>query len=281
MRRPRVDRTLLAVAAGALFLAVPSVSPAHGPTRRAIDEISVRIAAGGASFGDFLSRGELYRIERDWSSAERDFDRAAQLEPRSPAIALARGALHLDQGQHARAKTAMDRLLSDHPNHPEALRIRAQASIGLGLPLEAARDLDRRIVVDPRPSPDHYVERARLLAGCGDRFLNRAVRGQDEGIARFGPIVSLQFCAIELETKQGNFDSALARLDAIAPQFDRKEVVLERRGEILAAAGRDTEARDAFQAALAAIESAPSERRGSESTRELESRLRASLGAKR
>ena len=272
---PRVARNLLAAVAAALALTIPSPSTAHGPTHRAIDEISARIHAGQASANDFLRRGELYRIERDWASAERDFTRAAQLDPRLSEVAVARAALLLDRGRPSRAKAATDRVLSDHPDHPEALRIRAQASIALGLPLEAARDLDRRIAVDPRPTPDHYIERARLLAGCGEGFLGRAVRGLDEGIARFGSIVSLEFFAIELETRQGKYDSALMRLEAIAPQFDRKELVLERRGEILAAAGRGGEAREAFQAALAEIESGPSERRGSKATRELEVRLRA------
>jgi len=282
MRRTRNQATvrqLLLAVAGALVLTLPSPAAAHGPTHDAIEEISVRIEAGGASAGDFLRRGELYRVEREWDAAERDYDRAAQLDPGLPEVGVARAALFLDRGWPDRAKAAIDRLLQSHSDHPEALRIRAMASVALGRPLEAARDLDRRIAVVPRPTPDHYIERAHLLAGCGEQLLSRAVRGLDEGIARLGPIVSLEFCAIELEMKQGLFDSALKRLEDVAPQFDRKETLLARRGEILTAAGRGAEAREAFAAALAAIESRPSEQRGGRATRELEARLRAALGA--
>jgi tetratricopeptide (TPR) repeat protein len=268
-------RYLLAVAT--LVLTLPTASAAHGPTHRAIEEISARIEAGGAKADDFLRRAELYRIERDWDAAERDYDRASRLDPQLSEVAVGRAALHLDRGRPAGAKASIDGFLSVHPDHSEALRIRAQAWIALGQPLEAARDLDRRIATVSRPTPDHYIERARLLAGCGDPFLSRAVRGLDEGIARLGPIVSLEFCAIELETRQGYFDSALMRLEAVAPQFDRKEILLERRGEILAVAGRVAEAREAYEAALAAVESGPSERRAGRATRELEARLRAIL----
>jgi len=281
MRRPgnRAPVHHLLAAAGALVLTLPSPSAAHGPTHHAIEEISARIESGGSSAGDFLRRGELYRVEREWDAAERDYDRAAQLDPGLPEVAVGRAALYLDRGWPDRAKAAIDRLLCNHPDHSGALRIRAMASVALGRPLEAARDLDRRIAVVPRPTPDHYIERARLLAGCGERFLTRAVRGLDEGIARLGPIVSLEFCAIELEMQQGLFDLALKRLEDVASQFDRKETLLEHRGKILTAAGRGPEAREAFAAALAAIESGPSERRGCRAARELEARLRAVLGA--
>ena len=271
-------RAYLAVAW--LVLTFPSVSAAHGPTQGAIEEITARIEAGSPSAEDFLMRGELYRIEHEWDAAEHDYDRAARLAPRLPELSVARAALQLDRGHPGSAKGAIDRFLVDHPDHPEALRIRAHASIALGRPIEAARDLDRRIASNPRPTPDDYIERARLLAGCGQPFLTRAVRGLDEGIARFGPIVTLELCAIELETRQGTFDSALMRLETLVPQFDRKEILLERRGEILAAAGREAEAREAFEAALAEIESGPAERRGGHAVRELEERLRDRLSTR-
>lgn len=280
MRSPRnqaLARQFLLAAAGALALSLPALSAAHGPTHHAIEDLSARISAEGVSAGDFLRRGELYRIERNWDAAERDYDRAAQLDPGLREVAVARAALYLDRGWPDRAKAAIDRLLLNHPDHSEALRIRAMASVALARPLEAAHDLDRRIELVPHPTPDHYIERARLLAGCGEKLLSRAVRGLDDGIARLGPIVSLEFCAIELEMKQGLFDSALRRLEGVAPQFDRKETLLERRGEILTAAGRMAEAREAFAAALAAIESGPLERRGGRAARELEARLRAAL----
>jgi len=136
-----------------------------------------------------------------------------------------------------------------------------------------------RIAGTPHPTPDDYIERARLLAVCGEPILDRAVKGLDEGIARLGPMVSLEFYAIDLECQQGRFDSALKRLDVVAPQFDRKENLLERRGEILTAAGRVAEAREAFAAALAAIDSRPTERRGGRAARAMEARLRAALEA--
>jgi len=69
----------------------------------------------------------------------------------------------------------------------------------------------------------------------------------------------------------------LHRLDLIAGQSQRKEAWLVRRGEILKIAGRDEEARAAFNAALVAIESLPAGPRQSRATTALELRARAAL----
>jgi tetratricopeptide (TPR) repeat protein len=278
-RRPFLSRNLPAALA-VLWLAFPVAAAAHGPTHQAIQAISARIEGGEATASDFLARGELHRAEGEWEAAERDYRRAAQLDPSLLEVVVARAALHLDRGRPDQAKGVVDPLLSSHPDHAEALRIRAQAATALGRPLDAVRDLDHLTATVLRLTPDLYIERARLLAGCGERYLPRAVRGLDEGIARFGPIVSLQLYAVDLEMRSRQFESALKRLETLAPQFERNETLLELRGNVLAAAGREAEARQAYAAALAAIESSPPELRAGRFARELEARLRAALESK-
>jgi predicted negative regulator of RcsB-dependent stress response len=103
--------------------------------------------------------------------------------------------------------------------------------------------------------------------------------GLDEGIKRLGPLVTLQLTAIDLELRRRNYNAALARLDEITSQSDRKETWLVRRGEILKLAGRQEEARAAFNAALVAIESLPPQRRQSRAVTTLQLRARSALGS--
>jgi predicted negative regulator of RcsB-dependent stress response len=103
------------------------------------------------------------------------------------------------------------------------------------------------------------------------------LRGLDEGINRLGPVVTLQLAAIDLEVGRKNYEAALTRLNQIAAQSERKEAWLVRRGDILKLAGRDDEARAAFNAALLAIESLPPAHRQSRSVTALELRARLAL----
>ena len=99
--------------------------------------------------------------------------------------------------------------------------------------------------------------------------------GLDEGINKLGPLVTLELAAIDLELRRDNYDAALARLDVITAQSERKEMWLVRRGEILSAAGRSEEAREAFNAALTAIDSLPPARRQSKAITALQLRARS------
>jgi predicted negative regulator of RcsB-dependent stress response len=103
------------------------------------------------------------------------------------------------------------------------------------------------------------------------------LRGLDEGINKLGPVVTLQLAAIDLELRRKNYDGALARLEQITAQSGRKETWLVKRGEILKLAGRDDEARAAFNAALVAIEALPPAYRQSRAVTALELRARSAL----
>src|SRR5206468_12869435 len=101
--------------------------------------------------------------------------------------------------------------------------------------------------------------------------------GLDAGIAKLGSLVVLQLSAIELELKNMNYDGALGRVDKVAAQSPRKETWLARKGEILKQAGRGEEAREAFQTALAALQTLPATRRNVPAMLELEKRLRQEI----
>ena len=269
----RTKRLILLI--GICFVLLPSLVYAHEGLHEQIAAITAKIKRDPKNASLYLQRGELYRLHRDWSRAAADYLRAERLQPGLKVVELARGKMLFESGKLQRAKLTLDRFLTQQPAHYEGLLTRARVLAKLGARSDAAKDFTHALTMSSTPEPELYLERANVLAGDEQR-INEALRGLDEGIDKLGPLVTLQVAAIDLELRSKNYDRALTRLDQIAAQSERKEAWLVRRGEILKLAGRDEEARAAFNAALVAIDSLPAARRQSRAVTALE--LRAHSG---
>lgn len=253
---------------------LPSFTQAHEGLHEQIAAVTAKIKRDPKNASLYLQRGELHRLHHAWSRAAADYDRAARLQPGLTIVDLARGKMLFESGRFQRAKLVLDRFLTQQPNHFDAVMTRARVLAKLGSTAGAVNDFTRAIAQSP--DTELYLERAELLAKDG-KHIDEALSGLDEGIKQLGPIVTLQLAAIELELRRQNYEGALSRLDLIAAQSERKEAWLVRRGEILKLAGRDEEARAAFNAALVAIESLPPARRQSRAVTELQVRARSAL----
>jgi predicted Zn-dependent protease len=255
---------------------LPSFVNAHEGLHEQIAALTAKIKRDPKNASLYLQRGELHRLHRDWSRAAADYDRAARLQPSLKIVDLARGKMLFESGRLQRSKSTLDRFLSRQPGHYEGLLTRARVLAKLEKRSDAARDFTEALTASSVPEPELYLERASVLAG-DEQQITEALRGLDEGIAKLGPVVTLQLAAIDLELRRHHYDAALTRLDQITAQSERKETWLVRRGEILKLAGRNDEARAAFNAALVAIESLPAAHRQSRSVTALELRARSAL----
>jgi len=255
---------------------LPFAASAHEGLPEQIVAITAKIKRDPKNASLYLQRGELYRLHRKWSRANADYERALLLKPSLNIVNLARGNMLFESGRFPQAKLALDRFLRQQPDHVEGLITRARILGKMGARLEAANDFTRALELAHTPEPELFLERAQVLAG-NERYIQKALSGLDEGIKLLGPLVTLELAAIDLELRRQNYDAALTRLDLITAQSERKEMWLVRRGEILKAAGRNEEARIAFSAALAAIESLPQERRKSRTMIALQLRARSAL----
>ena len=267
-----------ALPALALWLALvtvlaPSVF-AHADVHERIAAVDQQIQREPNNAKLYLKRGELHRLHRDWDAALADYHRAAELEPGSGEVLFLRGRMLLEAGQPEKAKRELDQFLESQPDHREALLTRARALASLGEGASAARDYTRVIASLTQPTPEYYLERAKALEASGQAYIEEALGGLDQGIAKLGPLVTLQLYAIDLEVKREHFDAALDRLDVIAPWL-RPERHLQRRGEVLLRAGKPDEARTSLSEALALLESHPQSRRRTSSSRTLEAHLRS------
>ena len=257
------------------WLALAAQAAAHDGLHEQIEAVTAQIRREPKNASLYLKRGELYRLHRRWGLALRDYTRAEDLDPALALVDLARGRMWFEAGRARQSLPWLKRFLSKQPSHSEAFGLRARALAKLGRSAAAAQDFTRAIELSPDPQPDIYIERARALAATGQ--LSRALGGLDEGIGRLGPVVTLQLYAIELEVGRRHYDAALSRLDSISAQSPRQEVWLARRGDILRSAGRIAEARAAYSAALAALDSLPPWRRQTKAALELEAHLRTAL----
>jgi len=272
-----IQKKWIALVVVAICLAVfPQFARAHEGVHEQITAITARIKRDPKNASLYLQRGELHRLHRDWNRAAADYDRASRLQPGLTIVDLARGKMLFESRRFQRAKFVLDRFIHQQPGHVEGLITRARVLGKLERRVEAAHDFTQALELAPTPEPELYLERAQVLAG-DERYIQEALSGLDEGIKRLGPLVTLELAAIDLELRRNNHDAALTRLDVITAQSERKEMWLVRRGEILSAAGRNEEAREAFNAALTAIESLPPERRQTKAITALQLRARSAL----
>ena len=255
---------------------MPSIVRAHEGLHEQIVAITAKIKRDPGNSSLYLQRGELHRLHRDWRLASLDYDRAQRLQPGLTIIHLARGKMLFESSRYKQARMVLDQFLRQEPDQLDGLVTRGRVLVKIGVPAEAAKDFTRAIAIAQPPEPELYLERAQILS-VETRDFDSALRGLDEGINRLGPLVTLELAAIKLELRRKDYASALTRLDLVMAQSERKESWLIQRGEILKAAGRNDEAREAFSAALLAIEALPPERRQNRATLALQLRARSGL----
>ena len=190
----------------------------------------------------YLKRAELYRLHAEWKNSEKDFARTEQLDVNlTTAVNLGRGKLWLDAKQYSKAKVELAKFLANEPDGFEGVLTMARVSAKLKETKTAVKYFTQAISISPQDSAEIYLERAETLVNA--RQIDEALRGLDEGVEKFGSLVTLQTAAIDLEVRRKNYDAALARLDKLAATMERKESFQFRRGEILLKAKRKCEAR--------------------------------------
>lgn len=241
---------------------------AHPEIDAALTRLNSEIAANPTQAELYLERGELYAKHEDWMHAEANYLRAAELAPKLPRLAQARGALELAAGRPVAARALLDEAVAQDSLDVTALVLRARAHRALEARTAAITDLDAALALLAAPPPELLLERAALLPPAA------AIRSLDDGIALLGPVVTLHLRAVALEESLGRINDAAARFSRLAAESERPEGWHKRRGDLLARAGRAAEARAAYAAALGAIAALPAWLRESPDT----ARLAAELG---
>jgi tetratricopeptide (TPR) repeat protein len=268
---------LVAVMITLVAAAAATATGAHPELEARIAAATTRIAAGHASAQHYFERGGLYRQHEAWDAALADFERTLALDPAMDDAMLGKARVLLRGGWPHSAKAVADAYLVDHPGDAIALLTRGRAKAATGQPLAGAADLAHAAAVIKAPKPDLAIERAVMLAAAGPAHLGEALHILDDAINTFGPLVTLELAAINLEADAGKLDAALARLDALTNRMPRRESYLVMRAKLLEAAGRTEAAARALADARTAIEALPDRIRKTRAVQTLEAEIAAAL----
>ncbi len=259
------------------LLGAPAPALAHGDLVDRIHRLDAGIAAAPGEARLYLKRAALHRDHEDWPAALADIAIVRRLAPTLAEADFREAAIRHDQGKFARARALLDSYLAAIPASADGRVLRARVLNALGEPALAVADLDAVVAAAPRPSPDRYLERARILRAMGPDRRGELLAGLDEGVRRLGPVVALIDLAIEVTAAEGRAEAALRWLDRLPAKLVASPEWLARRGDIYAAAGRGPAAKRAYREALAALEALPPRRRNRAHRRALETRLRGTL----
>jgi tetratricopeptide (TPR) repeat protein len=246
----------------------------HGALDEQIDSLSALIKQS-PSAERYLQRAELRRHHGDLSLALADCERAAELQPGFPPTFLIKAEIEFDAHQLPRARQSVERFLAGQTNHVAALVLRGRILAGQKEFIDAAESFSLAISNAKSPEPDHYIERADALLAASRPV--EALKSLDEGIARFGSVVTLQLRAIEIERKSKQYDNALKRVETMLRQSARKDQWLLARAQILEEADRKQRARESWREALLAIDQLPENRRATADTQERAREIHAAL----
>jgi predicted Zn-dependent protease len=265
--------------AGLLWVTCLSARPAfaHGDLHEQIETISARILADPGNAQLVFHRAELYRDHEEWALSAADYDRAEQLAPGNVVVRLGRGRLLIAMGKLDAAKVELDAFIAAEPGDAGALADRAQLAQSQARFEDAATDYASAIEHADSADAELYLGRARALAAAGK--IDQALAGLDEGSEKLGHPPTLGLLAVELERSRNNFDAALSRIEKLRAGAARQEAWLERRGDLLAAAGRADEARQAWSESLHALDALPVRLAGTDSMQALRQRLNTKLAA--
>jgi tetratricopeptide (TPR) repeat protein len=259
----------------ATLVCVSTKARAHGDVHERINLLTAQIAQKPSNAPLYFERAELYRVDGDFTNALADFDRAAKIDPSLKRVDFCRGRVLFEAGREREALAPLNKYLAAKPEDSEAYTTRARTLRKIGNFKPAAEDYTTAIALTRIPSPELYIERAECFRGLGK--LDDAIHGLDEGIRKFGPLVTLELPAIDLEVVLKRYDAALARIEKVSARWQRKETWLVRRAEVLKRAGREAESKKSYADALAALDRLPPAHRNTRASLELETRIRAAL----
>ncbi len=256
---------------------VGPIALGHGDTHEQIEVLDALLKQNPDHVASLLERADIYRRHREFDEALEDLNRVRLLSPTSSTVHYLTGLTLLEQGKFNEAETALQIYIGRSPNSPRGHLALAKVFAQQERHLDAALAYELAIQNQSTPTPDHYLARAHAYMGAGEPYLSQALEGLEEGIALMGPLLIFQRLAIDIEIIQGNHQSAIARVDMILKNVDRKETWLVRKAKLLASIGRKQEAKQQFLLAERAIELLPKRIRTSPAIRALGETIRENL----
>lgn len=237
-----------------------------------IQSLNKRIPESPQDYRLYLRRADLYRRHQEWNNALKDLKRADRLEPGNYESALSRAQIELDRNNPDKSIKILDDLLQRQPDFIPALFVQGRAFAELNKIPESVAAFTRGIELIHAPRPDHYLERAKVLAS-DPKYIEDAIRSIDDGLVTLKNNISLEQYATELEINSGRLEPALIRVERVLSNNPTLPAWLVRKAEILTGLGRYDEAVEAYQAASNGISLFPVRRQNTKAMLALKLRI--------
>lgn len=272
-----------AAVAGACLLMVLNLLPGvpkafgHGDTETRIHLLNAEMARMPRDAELYRQRGILHALEERWEAALADYIQAAQLDPALEGLDYLRAKALFHAGRDRDALKVLDGILATGTGNPEVQLLRARVLCRRGQFGEAADSYTQALNSMANPSPDFFIERARALRSASR--VDEALAGLDEAIEKLGPVVTLLLEAVDLELDARRYDEALARMDPLLQLPGRHAPWLVMKADILARAGRPSDAAAEYRRAEALLATEPAHVKRRPSTVALRERINQSLRA--
>lgn len=255
-------------------LLVPAV--AHEDILEQINALDARMAKGGESAELLLRRAHLHLVHEDWKTALSDYKRVHALSPKSRAAELGMAKAHLGAGELESGLERVESFLKAAPEDADGILVRARLRAATGDFRGASHDYQRAVAELKNRASSIYYEWASALKRAGKAHSKTALATIDAGIAALGTNVALQELGIEIDLEAGNYNAAIIRIDSLLDgPLKNSPKLLVLRAETLAHAGRQDDADEAFEKALAGIRGLPIRRQRVAAIRKLVARIEA------
>lgn len=187
---------------------------------------------------------------KNWAAAERELSQMDSEHLGIPSVHVQRGLLLGQQRKYVEARAAFETALRLDAASTEALEGLTTLDVVTGHSVAARQRIDQRLAMTPSPSPELLMIAARTHAATGDSagaegLLRRAIDTEPAYLPAYASLGRLY-------VSEKKLDQARAEFDALARRHSRPAGALTMAGVILQVQGKQADARERFEQALAA-----------------------------
>lgn len=266
----------LCIAVTCASLIAASTVQAHGDVHERIEKLTQKFAQHPTD-EILVRRARLYLEEGHAEAARSDLIKALEFAPDRYESFYYLAQSYLMLKRHSEAAQAAEQFIAKADNdsaRARGLTLQGDILMAAAKPLEAANVYMAALARTPEPDPEHYIKAADAFHAAGK---SDALEVLAEGIAKLGPLATLEERALAIEIDTRRYEAALNRIEQMLAANRRGAFLHHKKGQVLATLNRSQESEQAFRAALAEIEGLPPQRRGTRAIQELEAAARKEL----
>jgi Flp pilus assembly protein TadD len=227
----------------------------HGAYHDVVEELMTKIEVAPEDASLRFKLACAHQEHGEWKQALIECRQTRRLSKAKEAyeVGFIEGMALADAGLIEAAKDVLDAFLADNQAHAAAHAQRGKVLLKLGQPAEASKALETALQLNPNAPSAWWLEAAQ--AGNAVEVLRKALQAHADD-------PELLTASLDAESKAGNADEALRCVEALQRIAPRPEPWMARRAEVLQAAGRMNEAREAWAALHRHLMTLPNLERG-------------------